>query len=157
MMKVNTMMRTKPSTLTSLTVGLALLLAIAGSGLLITKVSAAPDKAAPAQKVADNLLTRTSHSNGDERVNIILQVDSVTGPLKALLNRNGVHVNKQFKNFNAYAIELPSSAIAELASFDEVRFVSFDDEVVSLGHVSSTTGADDVRSQTTGGVSYTLD
>ena len=133
---------------------------IVGSGLLTTGVSAASGNGAQkAQKVADNLLSRISHQpNSDDQVSIILQVgNTVSGPLKSLLNRNGVHVNKQFKNFNSYAIELPLSAVAELAEFDEVSFVSLDEEVLSLGHVSSTTGADDVRSQTAGGVSYTLD
>src|SRR6185503_5477916 len=118
------MKRKQPSTLTSLIAGIALLMGIVSSGLLTTGVSAASGNGA--QKVADNLLSRMSHQpNSDDQVSIILQVgNTVSGPLKSLLNRNGVHVNKQFKNFNSYAIELPLSAVAELAEFDEVSFVS---------------------------------
>ena len=54
-----------------------------------------------------------------------------------------------FKNFNSLAIDLPVDVVDELSSLDEVRFISTDDEVVSLGHVTSTTGADDVRTQST--------
>ncbi len=46
-------------------------------------------------------------------------------------------------------VEVPVGLLPELADFDEVHFVTGDDEVMSLGHVSSTTGADDVRSQST--------
>ena len=44
--------------------------------------------------------------------------------------------------------ELPVSALDELASFDEVSFVSADAETEVLGHVSKTTGDDAAAAQT---------
>ena len=42
-------------------------------------------------------------------------------------------------------LELPAKAVALLANWPEVDFVSLDRPTLSLGHVTSTTGADAVR------------
>lgn len=109
-------------------------------------------------KVATDLRGRIS-TGGTDTVRIILQLNaSATGRLNALLNRNGIHVKQAFNNFNASLVELPISVVDELASYDEVQFVTLDSQIVSMGHVSSTTGADDVRSQTSAnGATYALD
>ena len=90
---------------------------------------------------------------GDTNVKIILQLDGkMSGNLNALLSSNGVKVKKQFANFNSFAVELPAYVVDALSSFPEVAFVSVDSEVRSLGgHVSKTSGADQVRSLGTDG------
>jgi len=129
-----------------------------GGQLFVTGVAASVDQNAKADKVAADLRGRVSASSA-ETVSVILQLNGpVSGRLNALLNRNGIHVKKVFKNFNSSAVELPVSLVDELASFDEVQFVSLDEQISSMGHVSSTTGADDVRTQSTSnGANYTLD
>src|SRR5205085_4605819 len=114
-----------------------------------------------------NKVSPDLHGKSAGLVRVILQLnDKPSGPLNALLNRNGVHVRATFSNFNAQAVELPESVVDELASFSEVTYVSVDRATQSLGHVSLTTGADAVRQQTrttttllggTTTTSYTLD
>ncbi|MBA3767915.1 MAG: S8 family serine peptidase, partial [Acidobacteria bacterium] len=83
---------------------------------------------------------------GADRLEVILQLNGKpSGRLNALLNRNGVHVRAQFRSFNFYVIELPASAVEELSSFNEVAHISLNNRVESFGHVSSTAGADAVR------------
>ena len=66
-------------------------------------------------------------------------------------------MRQRFNRFGAAAVELPTAALTALADSAEVRYVSPDRPTRALGHVSLTTGADAVRSQTTSSnVSYTL-
>ena len=62
-----------------------------------------------------------------------------------ILKRNGVRVNGHFQNFNARAVELPANVVEELATFDEVSYISPDRDLKWLGHVTTTTGAQAVR------------
>ncbi len=152
------MTRTKLSPTITLTVCLLLALSLVPSGFFPTNVAASSDQNAKVDKVASNLRGHDS-PDSTETVSVILQLNaSASGPLNALLNRNGLHVTKLFKNFNSLALQLPVNVIDELASYDEVEFISLDDQIIPTGHVSSTTGADDVRTQTSSsGASYTLD
>ena len=96
---------------------------------------------------------------GEPRVRVILQLNGKpSGKLNALLNRNGVHVRGSFNNFNAKSVELPVGIVSELASFEEVVYVSTDRQTRAAGHMTTTTGAAGVRQQyTAGGTPYTLD
>jgi serine protease AprX len=117
------------------------------------------DRGKRSSKVSSDLNAKSGRK-GSEKVSIILQLDGKpTGRLNALLNRNGVHVNGQFDGLGMLAVELPADVIEELASFDEVSYVSSDSEVLSLGsHISTTTGAEAVRQQVSAaGTSYVLD
>jgi serine protease AprX len=112
-------------------------------------------------KVSSDLYEKGRSGKGDsDKVKAIIQLKGKpTAQLNALLNRHGVHINGKFDSLNMLAVELPADVIEELASFSEVTFISSDREVISLGgHLSTTTGADAVRAQTTStGTSYTLD
>src|SRR6266550_717905 len=151
------MKRTKLFTILTFTACLMLALSMLGGRLFVTNVEASNNPDANSDKVANNLRRHVS-AGSTETVNVILQLNGpVSGRLNALLNSNGIHVKQLFKNFNSSAVELPAGVIAELASYDEVQFISLDNQIVSMGHVSSTTGADDVRTQTTTSGTYTLD
>src|SRR5687768_6531168 len=96
-------------------------------------------------KVAPDLREKTRKNAGQDVVKVIIQLnDRISGPLKALLQSNGVKVKRSFTSFNTLAVELPASVVDSLASFPEVEFVSVDSEVRSFGHVTQTTGADNV-------------
>ena len=86
---------------------------------------------------------------GDESAQtaeVILQLSGKpSGRLNALLNRAGVHVRAKLDKLDTLALDLPLGVVEELASFDEVHFVSPDANVVSTGHVVTTTGTDAVR------------
>ncbi|HET8671965.1 MAG TPA: S8 family serine peptidase, partial [Candidatus Saccharimonadales bacterium] len=86
-------------------------------------------------------------STAEETVEVVIQLRKGNrSALVGFLNANGIRFSKEFKNLDAATIDLPVRLLSELANFEEVHFVSGNDEVQSLGHASSTTGADDIRS-----------
>ncbi|HYY57031.1 MAG TPA: S8 family serine peptidase, partial [Pyrinomonadaceae bacterium] len=110
-------------------------------------------------KTSSDLRERSRKRDGD-RVEVILQHEGkISGQLNAFLNRNGVHVRQEFRNFDSVLVELPAGSLEELASFSEVQFISPNSEISSLGtgHIEHTTGADLVRTQSIFGRTYTLD
>jgi subtilisin family serine protease len=83
-------------------------------------------------------------------VSVVLQLDSPpSGQLNALLERNGVHVRGNFTDLGMIAADLPAGVLDELANYPEVNFVSQDSPMHSFGYVTSTTGADAVRTEST--------
>ena len=66
-------------------------------------------------------------------------------------------MRRRFGSFKATAVELPADALAALAELPGVKYISKDRPTRMLGHVSLTTGADAVRTQSNSGGSYTLD
>ncbi len=125
-----------------------------------------PTFAAPGQrderadKVGHKLRKRVrDNTASSENVSVILQLNGQKSPrLQSLLKRNGIRLKKDYSNFNSSSIELPANVVEELASHSEVDSINEDDEVIALGHLTSTTGADDVRTQTSStGATTTLD
>ncbi|HEV3469526.1 MAG TPA: S8 family serine peptidase [Pyrinomonadaceae bacterium] len=83
------------------------------------------------------------------RVRVVLQLDAEPGvALAATLRRADVREAARFERLGARVLELPLRVVEGLASHREVRFVSPDRETVSFGHLSRTTGADEVRAST---------
>ena len=116
--------------------------------------------AAPPDKISPELRGRLSRAgSGARTASVILQLNGrPSGSLNALLNRNGVHVRAEFKHFGALALDLPLNVIEELASHEEVSFVSPDSKVASLGHVATTTGLAAARAHTNAvGSAYRVD
>ena len=103
--------------------------------------------AAPPAKVSHALRDRLRRSGAPaQTAEVILQLrGKPSGRLNALLNRAGVHVRAKHDSFETLALDLPLRMVEELASFDEVRFVSPDSDVVSTGHVVTTTGTEAAR------------
>ena len=98
-------------------------------------------------KVAKDLRESARKKSGNDDVSVILQLnDEISNPLRSLLKSNGIKVKKSFINFNSLSADLPASVVETLASFPEVEYISMDSDVRVLGgHVSHTTGADNVR------------
>ncbi|HEY6230682.1 MAG TPA: S8 family serine peptidase, partial [Pyrinomonadaceae bacterium] len=99
-------------------------------------------------KVASDLGDLLSKKSSESLVKVILQLNSKpSGQLNSLLAANGVKIRRHFDNLNSFALELPANVVNSLSSFPEVSFVSLDSEVRTLGgHISRTTGTDNVRS-----------
>jgi serine protease AprX len=140
---------------------LSLILSLVG-GIMLNRKASAAQKSEPreGQKFSQDLGERAKGPGAaTDIVHVILQLsDKPSGELNALLNRNGIHLRKSFNQLGAHLVDLPASAVEELASFDEVSFVSPDRELASDGHVAMTSGAGSRRSQTTSsGTPYTLD
>jgi len=98
-------------------------------------------------KIAKDLRASTRKKSGNNDVSVILQFnDEISNQLKSLLKSNGIKVKKSFISFNSLSADLPASVVETLASFPEVEYISVDSDVRVLGgHVSHTTGADNVR------------
>ena len=141
----------KRSPFISLVTAIALVVSLC-SGILITDRARAAtakssakasgggsDRNAKGNKVSPSLTqSKGRKSSSGDRVDVILQIDGkVSGQLNALLNRNGVHVNRHFKSFNSFAVQLPSNVIEELATFSEVKYISLDAETRAAGHATA--------------------
>jgi serine protease AprX len=111
------------------------------------------------QSLSDSRDARRRGKGDSDKAGVVVQLsEKPTGLLNAFLNRNGVHVKAKFEQLNALAVELPLSALEELASFEEISYVSADREMVSLGgHLSVEVGAEMVRQQVSdAGTAYSL-
>src|ERR1035437_174315 len=130
---------------------LALLFVGIGPDNVIPGAQAHNQNSAANGRVSDELRSRMlDGSAANTIVRVVLQFsDSPSGQLNALLNRNGVHIRSKFSYLNTFIVDLPASVVSELASFSEVSYISLDDDTKAFGHISSTTGADAVRTQTT--------
>src|SRR5215213_4163877 len=88
------------------------------------------------------LLQGNKHKS-DETVTVIVTLDGPrSGRLNALLKQNGVRQRREMKSLGSFSVTLPFEMVAELASFPEVSYVTSNEAVFSVGHVSSTTGSD---------------
>ncbi|MBD0370386.1 MAG: S8 family serine peptidase, partial [Pyrinomonadaceae bacterium] len=97
-------------------------------------------------KLSADLSARLKESSGEELATVILQLNApASSQLSALLQRTGVRVKGHFSSFNVTVAELPLRMVNELAFFDEVESITPDRQVKSEGHVTTTTGADLVR------------
>ncbi|HEX8091112.1 MAG TPA: S8 family peptidase, partial [Blastocatellia bacterium] len=94
-------------------------------------------------KLSSDLLQQSYVSGvGDRRAKVILQLrERPSRQLIDLLIRSGVEVSSNYENFNSKALDLPVGIIAEMASFQEVLYISPDRSLQLLGHIENTTGA----------------
>ncbi|MCM3874261.1 MAG: S8 family serine peptidase, partial [Pyrinomonadaceae bacterium] len=97
-----------------------------------------------------------------ERVKVILQANNISdSKLRSLLKRHQVEIKDRFQELGTLALELPVSAVAELAASNLTSYISLDRDVRTLqvlgidllgadsgmGHLEATTGAGVMRSQ----------
>jgi serine protease AprX len=94
-----------------------------------------------AKKIRDK---RSSNNRNRQRVLVKLKEDSEQS-LSQLLAASGIRQGRQFKNFKSTVIEATESEIQNLAANEAVAFIANDDQVEALGHLTATTGADQVR------------
>ncbi|HEX8687676.1 MAG TPA: S8 family serine peptidase, partial [Pyrinomonadaceae bacterium] len=105
-----------------------------------------------ARRLSPDLLELTRDPEmAARKVRVILQDDGAALP-SAL--RREVKTRASFDTLDARVLELPARLVERLAEREGVRFVSLDRETTAFGHVSRTSGADDVRTMT-GGNNFT--
>ncbi|HEX7957589.1 MAG TPA: S8 family peptidase, partial [Pyrinomonadaceae bacterium] len=122
------------------------------AGLKVRRASAAPaargerQSEEPADRVSPDLLevARDPAARG-RKVRVILQDDGAALP--AALRREA-KTRGSFDSIGARVVELPAGLVEQLAAHHGVRFVSLDRETRAFGHVSRTTGTDEVRTTT---------
>ncbi|MDQ3816717.1 MAG: S8 family serine peptidase, partial [Acidobacteriota bacterium] len=134
------------------TIRLALILLLASSiALALDERSAAAQSAqSEADKLSPDLSELLRDSKGGSRINVIVQFNSQpTRLLDSLLLNLGAKVVRRLTNLNARVLRIPIDSIQTLASQSAVRFISPDRSLGALGHVTTTTGTEAVRVQTT--------
>jgi serine protease AprX len=89
-------------------------------------------------------LVRQAGPNG--RVSAILQVSDVNSrEVRSLLARNGVIISDSMAKLGAMKVDLPAHVIETLMQNGSMNFISPDVKIESSGHVTATTGADQIR------------
>src|SRR6185295_16382525 len=101
-------------------------------------------------KIAPDMRELMQSASANGRVSAILQVDDVrSGQLKSLLKRHGVEVDASMSQLGVLKVQIPVSAVDELAASGLTNYISPDVTLESFGHVTTTTGTELVRVQST--------
>ncbi len=97
-------------------------------------------------KVSREIRQKVSSGNGSEHVRVIIQpVGLWDTVLDSTVEEAGGTNVRSFQNFRLRVVTVSANAAVNLAARNDVAYVSLNREVRSLGHVSATTGADQVR------------
>ena len=93
-------------------------------------------------------------SNSQSSVKVVIRFNTtrLSTTLKDLLNKQTVVTNR-LKNLNQWVVETRASLLPTISGFSEVTYISTDRETKQLGHLSLTTGADQIRQAMTTSVS----
>jgi serine protease AprX len=100
----------------------------------------------PVDRVSPDLLELARDPEAAERpVRVIVQERAGLDAMLASTLGSEVKTRGRFDALSARVIELPARLVERLSEQKAVRFLSLDRETRSFGHVSRTTGTDDVR------------
>src|SRR6185369_11790780 len=93
-------------------------------------------------------------SNSQSSVKVVIRFNTtrLSKTLKDLLEKQ-TSVTNRLKNLNQWVVETRAPLLPTISGFSEVTFVSTDRETKQLGHLSLTTGADQIRQAMTTSVS----
>src|SRR5436190_8956612 len=132
-------------------VALAVLVPLS-SALFVTSTQKA--KAAPAvnllSKISPDLQHLLDSGEGNRQVKLIVQTTpNSQGLISNLLQTLGGVVNTLLFALNIRIVDTPANSATVIAADPNVTYVSLDAPVRSSGHVTTTTGAQQVRGQTT--------
>src|SRR6185503_12060584 len=130
---------------------------IACSALLLVQTRTRAESAvALDRKVSKDILKKAAEGRGGEFVRVIVQpANAADLSIDTTLVYSGGENIRKFKNFAVRVVTLPVSAAVALASRSDVSYVSLNRDVLPMGHLSSTSGADQIRNTGTSGT--TLD
>src|SRR6185503_4660621 len=99
-------------------------------------------------KISTDLQRLIVSGNDDARVKVIVQ-SKTSSPrlLGRLLNTVGGLLVSVLSNLNIRIVEVEANSVEVLASDPDVAYISLDAAVTSSGHVTNTTGTQQVRAQ----------
>ena len=102
-----------------------------------------------ASKISPDLRKLILSGNGNARVKVIVQSKPSTSPglLGGLLNTVGGLLVGVLSNLNIRIVDVEANSVEVLATDPNVAYLSLDAPVRSSGHVTTTTGAQQVRAQ----------
>jgi hypothetical protein len=102
-------------------------------------------------KISSDMRELMESAGPNGRVSAILQVDNIhSAEISSLLKRYGVSVDSRMAQLGAMKVELPANAIEALAKSHAANYISPDVKLESFGHVTATTGTDQIRTQSCG-------
>src|SRR6267143_2056539 len=141
-------------------IAIALLAALSPALLITNNNKAQAATSTVNDKVSPDLRQLIQSGQGTSRVRLIVQSSSTSsvGLIGSLLQTvNGVLV-ATLSTLNLSIVDTTANSVDVLAADSSVAYVSLDTQVRSFGHVTTTTGAQQVRAQKNAlGLSYTLD
>src|ERR1041385_300286 len=98
------------------------------------------------EKISSDMQEMIDGVGPNGRINAIVQVDDVhNAQVLAVLKRYGANIDGRMAQLGAIKVDLPAKAVAALAKVDGANFISPDVKLESFGHVTATTGTDQVR------------
>src|SRR6185503_5802475 len=99
-------------------------------------------------KISPDLQRLILSGNGDARVKVIVQSKTATPSLLGgLLNTVGGLLVSVLSNLNIRIVEVQANNVDVLASDPDVAYISLDAAVGPTGHVTTTTGTQQIRAQ----------
>src|SRR5207302_1593467 len=103
------------------------------------------------EKISPDIRDLMKGAGGKGHVTAILQVDDVNSKeVRSLLARYGVLIGDTMAKLGTMKVDLPVQAIEALARSNVTNYISPDVKLESFGHITTTTGTDQVRSQPNG-------
>jgi hypothetical protein len=103
------------------------------------------------RKVSQDILQKVAEGRGSDLVRVIIQPAAPPDVLDSTIEYSGGSNLRKFKNFSVRVVTLPVQAAVAIASRSDVSYVSLNRDVTSMGHLSATTGADQIRSSGSSG------
>lgn len=112
--------------------------------LLCTSVSLLAQTPTKTDKIAPDVRERIQHARtSTEPVRVVMQLKGNPSlELAKTIGGKDIKGKKLFRNLNAYLLEVPADKVEQLATYAEVHYVAGDNPFRSLGHLTTTTGAD---------------
>src|SRR5258706_8123604 len=103
------------------------------------------------EKISSDMQDLMKSAGRKGRVTAILQVNDVNSKeVRALLAQNGVLVGDRMAELGAMKIDLPVKAVDALMKSGSMNYISPDVKMESFGHITATTGTDQIRTQSCG-------
>src|SRR5215213_2358520 len=130
-------------------VTVAVLVSLCSALFLSTNSRARAASSTLSTKISPDLQRLILSGNGDARVKVIVQSKSSasTGLLTGLLDTVGGLVVGLLSNLNIRIVDVSANGVPLLAADPDVAYISLDNAVSSSGHVTNTTGTQQVRAQ----------
>jgi serine protease AprX len=100
---------------------------------------------------AQSQLLQLASAQPAATVSVIVQKAGAGSSLEAMVSDLGGHVTQNLSIINAFSAELPASAVRQLASAEEVRWVSLNAAVVDTGNPGNGNGGGNNRGSGSGG------
>jgi serine protease AprX len=98
------------------------------------------------RKISKDILKKVAEGRGGDFVRVIVQPANSADPsIDSTLVYSGGENIRKFKNFAVRVVTMPASAAANLAARSDVSYVSLNRDILPMGHLSRTTGAEQIR------------